>query len=243
MKTRTFAGMVAVSIAALLAGAATAQAVNPPQAQAARHANIDPDNDGRISQAEFVQARTARLSVLDTDRDGLVTAAERRAGMQARRDQRASLRFDRLDADKNGEISRTEFDAVRASRAEAGRAGAHRVRQGARPGLQHRVRLAGRAHNVSRGPDARMATRQPMSIANAQTRAAEAFARLDLNHDGMLNASEALRSRGDRMGQARRMARPMASHRAGHRPHAAVRPMMRPAAPATPASPSAPASE
>lgn len=237
MKTRTFAGMAALSVAALLAGAAAAQTSIPPQAQAARHANIDLDNNGQISQAEFVQARTARLSALDTDRDGLVTAAERRAGMQARRDQRATLRFERLDADKNGEISRAEFDAARASRGMVQRAGADR----ARPGLHHRVRHAGR----SQRPETRMAARQPVSIGDAQSRAAQAFARLDQNHDGVLSASEALRSRGDRMGQTRRMARPMASRRPHHaaRPMNRARPMVRPGAPATPASPSAPASE
>jgi hypothetical protein len=36
-----------------------------------------------------------------------------RAGAQARRAERASTRFDRLDADKNGQISRAEFDAAR----------------------------------------------------------------------------------------------------------------------------------
>lgn len=241
MKAKTFSGIAAVAVSALLAGAATAQTANPPApgrgpTPAARHAVVDVDRDGRISQAEFVQARTARLAALDTDRDGSVTAAELRAGMQARRTERANLRFERLDADKNGQISRAEFDAARAQGGEKLRA-ARSERAGHRTGHGRADRMGARRGGAQ--PMAQGA-RGPIVIAEVQARAAATFARLDTDHDGFLNASEALRARGDRVGQA-----PGArGHQARRMAHPGARHMARPTArPMTPASPSAPTSE
>ncbi len=237
-----FAGVAAVSLAALLAGSAMAQSPTPQGPAAARQARLDPDADGKISQAEFVQARTARLTALDTDRDGQVTAAERQAGRQAMRATRAAARFDRLDADKNGEISRSEFDAARTARAEAPRQA--RRAEARRGQWMHSPRAgAGRwaqraDRRVGRRPDARPAA---VMIADVQTRAAANFTRLDKDNDGFLTAPEVMGRRamaGHRMGRA--------AHRmgAGRMAHRMNRPMARRmAAPAVTPSPSAPASE
>ena len=246
-----FAGVAAVSLAALLAGSAMAQSPAPQGPAAARQARLDPDADGKISQAEFVQARTARLTTLDTDRDGQVTAAERQVGRQAMRATRAAARFDRLDADRNGEISRAEFDSARTARAEAPRQA--RRAEGRRGQRMHAPRAgAGRwaqraEHRMNRtpgrGPDARPAA---VVIADVQTRAAANFTRLDKDSDGFLTAPEVMGRRamaGHRQGRAahRMGAGRMGPGRMAHRMN---RPMHRQMhAPAVPPSPSAPASE
>ena len=236
-----FAGVAALSVAALLAGSAVAQPTSPQNQAAARQARLDPDADGKISQSEFVQARTARLTVLDADSDGQVTREERQAGRQAMRATRAAARFDRLDADKNGEISRPEFDAARTARAEGPRQHRRGQRmQGPRAGGARWAHRAERRmdRRMGRGPDARPAA---IVIAEVQTRAAANFARLDKDSDGFLTATEV-------MGR-----RAMAGHRQGRGAHRMGpgrmaqrmnRPMHRQmAAPAVPPSPSAPASE
>ena len=185
---KTHIAAAAVSLAALIAGGAIAQsATQPAQSPAPRHARGDADQDGRISQAEFVEARVTRLAALDTNTDGTVTAEEAGAALQARRAEHAALRFDRLDADKDGSISRAEFDAPREGRAAGGRAG--------RP--DHAGRSPGRhgAHRMGRGPGggsrgAERMARGPVVIAEAQAKATEAFTRLDADHDGYLTREE-----------------------------------------------------
>lgn len=244
MRKTAFAGLMALSATMVLASAASARTESPAQAPAARHAGLDKDGDGRISQAEFVQARTARLTVLDADRDGAVTAAEVQARMQARRAERATMRFDRLDADKNGQISRAEFDAARPQRAGDARPGRGEWMGERHRGDAHRMaRHAGRGMgpNMARGhgPAARTAVREPVAIADVQTRAVATFARLDTDHDGFLTAAEAWSARGDRVGRGHSQVRGQGQGRGAHRGWR----MSRPTALATPASPPAPASE
>lgn len=240
MRKTAFAGLMALSATMVLAGAASARTESPAQAPAARHAGLDKDGDGRISQAEFVQARTARLTVLDIDRNGAVTTAEVQARMQARRAERAAMRFDRLDADKNGQISRAEFDAARPQRAgDAGPGRGQRMGERHRGGAHRMTRHAGRGMgpNMARGhgPAARTAVREPVAIADVQVRAAATFARFDTDHDGFLTAAEAWSARGDRVGRGHGQGRDRRAHRGGR--------MSRPITAATPASPPAPASE
>lgn len=130
-----------------------------------RRARADADGDGRISQAEFVQQRAERLARLDSDRDGSVDSAEAASAMAAHRGERMTARFDRLDADRDGSVSRSEFEA--AQQARVGRHG-------------------GRAGRMQQ----RMERRGPVSIEQAQARAAETFARLDADRDGYLTMQE-----------------------------------------------------
>lgn len=165
-KTLLVGGFAALTLAA--AGAAFAQ-----QAPA-RGMRADTDGDNRLSQPEFVGRRVERLTSVDANHDGSVTADERRAAMQARMAGRADARFERLDANDDGSISRAEFDGAREARAGRG-------------GRPMRVRAAsGRGH---RGM-VRMQARGPVVIADVQTRAEQAFARLDADHDGFVTAAE-----------------------------------------------------
>ena len=71
----------------------------------------DTDKDGRISRAE-AQAMLAkagdRFEKMDFNKDGYID----RADMQARVAQRRGECFAKADADKNGQLSRAEFDRM-----------------------------------------------------------------------------------------------------------------------------------
>ena len=171
MKKTIVAGALAALTLAAAGGVALAQ-----QAPA-RALRADADGDGRISQAEFVSRRVQRLTAADADRDGSVAPEEMRAAFQARTAERADARFQRLDANNDGAISRAEFDSQHAARVEAGQ------QRAARPGRMHRG--AGMAHRGQR-----MAGRGPVSIAEAQGKAEQAFTRLDADHDGFITTAE-----------------------------------------------------
>ena len=169
-KTIIAGGLAAVSLAAVIGGAALAQQTQGSQTLGSRHAQP-------VTQAEFVQAKVGRLTALDADRDGTVSTDEMRAGAEARHAERRSKRFDRLDADKNGQISRAEFDVARAGHRGPGEG-------------QNRVQRMGRRGGEGHGPAQRMARQGPVVIADVQTRLTENFARRDMNHDGVLSPEE-----------------------------------------------------
>jgi Ca2+-binding EF-hand superfamily protein len=159
MKIKTLT-LVAVGTL-VLAGTASAQ-------QQRGLGRADADTDGRVSQAEFVTARTARLTEADANRDGQVTREEAQAAHQANRSERRGQMFARLDTDRNGAISQSEFDAARPER--AGRGGQR---------MQRQERRAGRAF-----------AQGPVQIEQARSRATQAFATLDADRDGYLSEIE-----------------------------------------------------
>lgn len=166
-KTLLLGGLAALSLS-VASGAAVAQ-------QAPRHAA---QSAAPMSRADFVERRVSRLTAADANRDGTVTVEEMRAARQAQHAARAAARFDRLDADKNGALSREEFSA----RPQRGERGDHpRMERGGRHG-GHRARGGMRG-----GPKGE---RGPVVIAEARARAEEAFARLDTNRDGVVTADE-----------------------------------------------------
>lgn len=208
MQKSVFVGGLAALALAAAGGVALAQ-----QAPA-RGMHADTDGDSRLSQTEFVAQRMQRLTASDADGDGSVTATERRAAMQARRAGRADARFDRLDADNNGAVSRAEFDAARTARGDArAERGQRSMRANQGPGRGQ----SGMGHGA----------RGPIVIADAQTQAEQAFARLDTDQDGFVTAAE--RRAGHQAMRDQRRER-MASHRAARQAH-------------NPASPPVPASE
>ena len=73
---------------------------------------VDADKDGRISRAEAqaAQAKHAgRFDEMDVNKDGYLDRTDR----QARVAQRRGECFAKADADKNGQLSRAEFDKMR----------------------------------------------------------------------------------------------------------------------------------
>jgi len=177
--------LVAAALAALtLAAGGAASARQSPDRPHAPGIRADADGDRRLSQAEFVGRRIERLAAADADRDGSVTRDEMRAVARTRMAQRADTRFDRLDADDDGVISKAEFDARGEHRAET------RAERGPRRAHRGPHRRAVRA--------GRRADRGPVVIAAAQARAEAAFARLDADNDGFVTAAERRAVRADR---------------------------------------------
>ncbi len=123
---------------------------------------------GPVSQAEFVDRQVQRLRTMDADNDGVVTAAERTAARGAARAEHADRRFTRLDANGDGMISRAEFDAAAEARGEH-----RRGRHGFRGGMRGDRAQAG-----------------DIAIAEVQARAAERFARMDADGDGVVTSEE-----------------------------------------------------
>lgn len=194
---KTFGGIAAIAILTVFSGVAVAQTVAPAAPQRAARVMAQP-----VSQADFVQRRVERLRAADADHNGTVTAEEMRAAGQAKRAERRNVMFDRLDANKDGSISRAEFDAPRADGQRAGRG--ERGQRG--PRAEHAGRGHGGMHRGAQRMGRNGEGRGPIVIAEAERKATETFTRLDANHDGTLTAEER------RAGmQARRQAAPAAS--------------------------------
>ncbi len=175
-RTLIISGVAAVALSAL-AGAATAQQPAGPAMERQFHAQrADTDGDGRVSRAEFVARRVERLTAADSNGDGTVTREERQARVAAHRAQRAETRFARLDTNSDGAVSREEFTAPRAARADR----APRPMRAHGDQGRHGPRMS--AHRAERGP---------VSIAEAQAKTEQAFARLDADSDGFVTAAEA----------------------------------------------------
>jgi Ca2+-binding EF-hand superfamily protein len=104
----------------------------------------DANRDGVVTREEFTAQALDRFQQLDANRDGRVAADELQAARPQFGGRRGGGRFAMLDADRNGSISRAEFDlrfAERLERLDANKDGtitvderrAGRGRPGARP--------------------------------------------------------------------------------------------------------------
>jgi len=80
-------------------------------ARAGRFAATDADKDGGISEAEYVGEFTARL---DAQLAASADSAEKKAEERTRQIRQTHVRFGVLDTDKDGRISRAEYDAIAA---------------------------------------------------------------------------------------------------------------------------------
>ncbi|HEX8241025.1 MAG TPA: EF-hand domain-containing protein [Allosphingosinicella sp.] len=155
---------------------------------------------GRFAQPQTrsaVQAQVqARFARADSNRDGFVTQDEvraraeaRRAQRQERRGERREQRFDRLDTNRDGMLSRAEFDAPRA--VGGGDRGERRAMRGDRRGQRFAHRGGMRGGLAGRGfammdldHDGRVA------LAEAQRAALQRFDRVDSNRDGTISLDE-----------------------------------------------------
>jgi hypothetical protein len=128
-----------------------------------------------------------------------------RAAGQAKRAERRTAMFDRLDANKDGAISRAEFEAPRAD--------GQRGQRAEHAGRGHRGGMHGGGQRMGRNGEGRF----PIVIAEAEQKATEAFTRLDANRDGTLTGEErragmqARRAEMREKRQERRQAAPAAS--------------------------------
>jgi hypothetical protein len=127
----------------------------------------------------IAQQAPARPMRADADGDSRLSQAE----FVGQRVQRLTA----IDADRDGSVTADERRAAMQAR-RAGRADAHFDRLDADRG--HRPMRAQRGPARGQRGMARMETRGPVVIADVQTRAEQAFARLDADHDGFVTAAE-----------------------------------------------------
>lgn len=101
MRTFTIASL---ALAALLAasGAALAQGGEGLR-------RMDANQDGKLTRAEAQAARAKLFETVDANRDGAVTPEEAQAARERARMERQQRAMARLDANKDGRISRDEF--------------------------------------------------------------------------------------------------------------------------------------
>lgn len=211
----------------LIGGALLALAI-PAVAQVAQPAPAAPaaPRAERAHTRAEVQARVAEhFARVDANRDGFVTKAEADAGKQAMRGKMrerfgerlegrgegmAGARmadrgaaFDRLDTNRDGAISRQEWDSARAMREQrmAGRRG------GAEGGHHKGMRMGmGMGMGALGGHMFEMADANKdgrVSLAEAQAAALRHFDMVDANRDGRITPDERSRMR-DRMRMERR---------------------------------------
>lgn len=119
MKTTITAGLLALMTATAIAPAAFAQGAPERGGRPNIMAMLDLDGDGQITRAEAEGAMTARFAEADIDENGTLSLAEMQALEQTRQADRLAERFQRMDANGNGEISVDEMpqpDAERMTR-------------------------------------------------------------------------------------------------------------------------------
>ena len=163
--------MIGGALAAMLVagGIAIAQhAPGGPRGGAMMLKLADANGDGVVTKAEFTAALDQRFAKMDGNKDGKVTVEERQALGQ----QRIAERFGRIDADKNGQISKAEFTAAATQPHDDGH-----------PPMGP---MGGRRGGWMAG----MGKDGPLTKTDFVARPLALFDRIDANHDGRLTAEE-----------------------------------------------------
>lgn len=171
---------------------------NNVQAFIAEH---DLDNDGRVTWAEFERFRRQRFDATDANHDGVVDETEyvqefadrvQRQVEQERAGQLAQTRtrFAAIDTDKDGRISRAEFDATGEKTWQSGQRALAQAAGEARPG-----KAGGTGKGNGKGSAAGFDDRRGL-LAMPTSHSAEGFLALyDSNGDGKVDRTEYERAR------------------------------------------------
>jgi hypothetical protein len=171
----------------ILAAAAAVVVATPLVAQQA----AQPDRSAGTARAAVEAQVRAHFARADANSDGFVTREEGealrgkvRGERHARRGERRDALFARLDVDKNGQISRAEFDAQHADRAD--RHGRRMERMAFRAHHGGAVRLGGGGmfDRLDADRDARV------SLAEATGAALRRFDMADADRDGIVTREE-----------------------------------------------------
>lgn len=183
-----------------VAAAIAAPALAAPAPGAAR-ANPDADNNGVLTRAEVEADVAKRFAKLDSNKDGKVDDGDR----AAHRAERQNAMFAALDTDRNGSVSRAEFDAAAAARdakrTERRAARAERRGGGAEMRGKHGDRRHGGGHHMLGMVDTN--GDKAITLDEMRSAALARFDRIDANKDGQVSAEERAAVHGKR-GEGRR---------------------------------------
>lgn len=153
-----------------------------------------------------------RLGRMDANKDGTVSPEEMRGFADARIKARDDAQFAMMDTDKNGSISRAEFDAYRAGTDGKGdrvvRLERHAMPKGAAPSATgkpegHKRIESMRIMMKDRGGAVAATGTKGIVIADAVQRALDRFDATDANRDGTLSAEERKAARDARRSKGR----------------------------------------
>jgi Ni/Co efflux regulator RcnB len=187
--------------AALLAAIATTAAIAAPQAaeeaQHRGHAKLDANNDGAIDRAEAAShpRLAAKFDQLDTNKDGKLNAAERPQWKRGHRGGRGDGHggMAHMDKDADGRVSRAEFDAGSADRAQRMAAmgkGADARKPMHQPPDFSALDVNRDGYLVRGEVSAYHERMRPQREAEFAKHSAERFAAADINKDGKLSRLE-----------------------------------------------------
>jgi Ca2+-binding EF-hand superfamily protein len=195
--------------AGLLAGTAALAQTPPPAPVAPPAPMAHPMHDKVMTRAEVVQMVREHFGKIDADRNGAITTAEleqmRTKAVGEMKMQRFERRldrpgrdpnaaFDRLDANKDGSISREEFAQAREERIERRVERREKIKEGAPKDGKDVRRFVLRRHGGGFG--GRMIVMADsnrdgqITLAEAETMALQHFDRLDANRDGQVTREE-----------------------------------------------------
>ena len=147
--------------------------------------NADINNDGQITQAEFLAEANERFNATDTNFDGLLTKEEIKAARQTKKAERKA----KFDTDGDGEINEAEKAAAKALRKE--KRAEYKAKKKERKGEKGKKRgLRGDTNDDG-----------VISRAEFDTATIALFERLDANADGVLTEGEGKKRRGKKGGK------------------------------------------
>jgi Ca2+-binding EF-hand superfamily protein len=96
------------ALATLAVGSSFAMAMPGHGGPKAHFAELDANNDGKVTREEFQTGKLARFQRADQNKDGFVTAAELAAARKAEHGKRIDELFKNSDKDADGRLSKAE---------------------------------------------------------------------------------------------------------------------------------------
>lgn len=107
--------MTAVAIIAGLVGTSVQAKEGGDKAEKmeARFTQMDVNGDGEVTIEELQARGAARFAEADTNGDGVLSKAEVEAAAEGRKAERVAKRFDRMDADSDGNLTMEEAQGRR----------------------------------------------------------------------------------------------------------------------------------
>lgn len=178
-------------VSSLIIGSAAVALGGPhygPGPRANPFAQLDTNKDGKVTRQEAQVAKVTRFKALDTNRDGVVTEQE---AVQARQ-KRGAERFAKMDANKDGRLSKTEVKMPdqRFQKLDVNKDGTltqNELLQGKRKGNDSKRK--GMWMRLDSNKDGKITEKEATAAADRM------FEKLDANKDGAITQEEMRKAR------------------------------------------------